>query len=88
MGNVKENILTFEQYNNLQEEIDKCNNLISQLKKKDKPNECLVSFYLSQIKDNLGKHLVKKIGEKIIVLIEAEKAQLEAEQSKLNVSCD
>ena len=85
-GDVKINIPIFEEYNKLQREIDYCNRLISNLKK-IKDNNDRYLMYHSDIQENLGEHLHKKISKKIILLIEGERMLLEEEQSQLRVDC-
>jgi len=87
MVSVKDNLDLFNKYNELQSEIDKCNGLISQLKRKRENDvfRALMGGY--DLQENLGAYLHGKIGTKIISLIEAEVIVLKAEQDKIEIKC-
>lgn len=89
MAKVKENLEKFEEYKRLQNKIDHCDRLISQLKKALLPKKedawLCYSMYYSQIDENLGGHLTKAIGKDLILLIEAEKVKLLAQQNKIEI---
>lgn len=85
MANVKDNIQLFEKYNALQGEIDNANRLISQLKRKKDNNRWMA--YSLDIQDQIGDYLHKRIGEKIIVLLEAEIIELKTNQNKIEIKC-
>lgn len=84
---VSEHLDKFNEYNKLQDKIDRCNKNISALKRKKGHSGLITDFYWSDIQDNLGEHLSGQISKDIIALIEVEKRKLEIEQDKIEVGC-